>query len=242
MRRGVVCGLLAVVFAAGIGQANSYDGRLLSLKDLKAEAKQNEALDAYMMRNGLPDVAESRALADRPPWDDHEVTLYYLGTRKEISFARASVLSRTDIAVEHYERDLSDADVAALMGVLQTAEIEPDRDHPVKPASDVEAVANAEAPAAADAAPTTADAAPADVQPVANVDTTEVASLDQAPMDDLAGIDASDPTSRAEAAAIRAEQAADRVEVAADKAETAALRAEKAFDRLAAAYEAKRAR
>jgi len=216
MRCGVVCGLVVAVFAAGIGHANPYDGRLLSLKDLKAEAKQNDALDAYLVRNGLPDVAEAKALSDRPPWDDHEVTLYYLGTRKEISFARATILSKTNVAITRYERDLSDADVAALMGVLETATIEIDRDRP----GETEAA----------------------VETVAYVDTSDVAPLDEMPADEVLGLDASDPASRAEAAAMRAEEAADRVEVAADKAEGAALRAEKAFDRLAAAFESKRTR
>lgn len=207
MRRGgVVCGLMAVVFAAGIGQANPYDGRLLTLEDLKVEAKQNKELDSYMLRNGLPDVAESRVLSDRPPWDDHQVTLYYLGTRKEISFARALVLGKPNVALTHYERDLSDADVAALMGVADTAGIEADRGEPV--------------------------------ETVALVETT-----DEIVAGDLVEeIDAGDPAARAEAAALRAEHAANRVENAADKAEGAALRAEKAFDRLAAAFQARRKR
>ena len=227
MRRGVVCGLLAAVLSAGVGHANPYDGRLLSLQDLKAEAKRNEALDKYMMRNGLPDVAESRMLSDRPPWDDHEVTLYYLGTRKEISFARASVLSKTNIAVTRYERDLSDADVAALMGVLDTAEIEADDGGPIDDVAYVDT--------------TEVDAAEADT---ADVDTLEAdaAEVDEIAPEDILDLDPSDPAARAEAAAVRAEQAADRVEVAADKAEAAALRAEKAFDRLAAAVESKRSR
>jgi len=228
MRRGVVCGLLAAVFAAGVGHANPYDGRLLSLEDLKAEAKENEALDAYMMRNGLPDVAESRALSDRPPWDDHEVTLYYLGTRKEISFARAAVLSKANVAVTRYERDLSDADVAAIMGVLETSAIEADREQPIETVAYVD---------------TTEVVEVQDAVAVPSVAALEgAAAAEGLASDELLGIDPSDPASRAEAAAMRAEQAADRVEVAADKAEGAALRAEKAFDRLAAAFEAKRAR
>src|SRR6266849_1668866 len=71
-------------------------------------------LGAYVARNGRPDLAESRELADRPPWDDHEVTLYYLGARKEIAFARAWILGQPTIHLERYERPLSDAEVAAL--------------------------------------------------------------------------------------------------------------------------------
>jgi hypothetical protein len=229
MRRGVVCGLLAVAVAAAVGHANSYDGRLLSLDDLKAEAKQNTELDQYMMRNGLPDVAESRTLADRPPWDGHQVTLYYLGTRKEISFARAFVLGKADIALTRYERDLTDADVAAVMGVLDTAEIEADKASASEP---IETVAHVDTTDVVEVAPSEAAA---DTAPK-----IEVASLEEIPGDALLDVDPGDPTARAEAAAMRAEQAAERVEVAADQAEAAALRAEKAFDRLAAAFEAKR--
>lgn len=237
MRRGVVCGLLAAVVAAGVGHANPYDGRLLTLKDLKAEAKQNEALDAYMLRNGLPDVAESRGLSDRPPWDDHQVTLYYLGTRKEISFARALVLGKPNVSVTRYERDLSDADVAALMGVLDTAAVEADE-------QPIETVAHVDDGGETITHVVATDTVTHVVTEEITDDPIEVAALDDdATTDDLLlDIDPSDPAARAEAAATRAEQAADRVEAAADKAEGAALRAEKAFDRLAAAFEASRKR
>ena len=54
-------------------------------------AGDDEEVAAYVARNGMPDVAEWHFLADRPPWDDHEVTLYYLDARTKISFARASI-------------------------------------------------------------------------------------------------------------------------------------------------------
>lgn len=237
MRRGVVCGVLTAVLVAGVAWANPYDGRLLTLQDLKAEANDNEELDAYMLRNGLPDVAESRVLSDRPPWDDHQVTLYYLGTRKEISFARALVLGKPNVAVTRYERDLSDADVAALMGVLDTAAIEADKGQPVETVAVVETTETV--------VPSDEVAAPSDdtVTRVVTEEPIEVAALDDDATDDLLeDVDPSDPAARAEAAAARAEHAADRVEAAADKAEGAALRAEKAFDRLAAAFEARRKR
>jgi hypothetical protein len=233
MRRGVVCGLLAVVFAAAVGHANPYDGRLLTLKDLKKEARANEELDKYMARNGLPDVAESRVLADRPPWDGHQVTLYYLGTRKEISFARAMVLGKADISITRYERDLTDADVAALVGILDTAAIEPDT------APNVERVAYVDSTDAVVTEPMVAQ--PVSETDAGEDDVIEMAALDEdAAIDDMLEFDMTNPADRAEAAALRAEQAADRVEEAADKTEAAALRAEKAFDRLAAAVEAKR--
>src|SRR5207244_8210522 len=75
---------------------------------------QNRALAAYVARNGMPDVAAWHFLADRPPWDDHEVTLDYLDARTEISFARASILGRPEIQLIRYQRTLSDEEAAAL--------------------------------------------------------------------------------------------------------------------------------
>jgi hypothetical protein len=49
-----------------------------------------------------------------PPWDDHEVALYYLDKRQEIGFARAYVLGRPDVDLERYRRPLTDEQVAAL--------------------------------------------------------------------------------------------------------------------------------
>src|SRR5207245_6528962 len=61
-----------------------------------------------------PDVAESHFLAETPPWDDHEVTLYYLDTRKEIGFARAWILGRPEVHLQRYERPLTDDQIAML--------------------------------------------------------------------------------------------------------------------------------
>ncbi|TMA48039.1 MAG: hypothetical protein E6J83_03745, partial [Deltaproteobacteria bacterium] len=115
MRRGVVA--MAVVWAVVLGAARVGLARgehEIDDDQLEIEMARNRALAAYVARNGKPDVAESRELADRPPWDDHEVTLYYLGMRKEIGFARAWILGRPTVHLERYERPLSDADVAAL--------------------------------------------------------------------------------------------------------------------------------
>src|SRR5262245_58389438 len=71
----------------------------LSEEELRAEMRDNRTLAAYVERNGLPDAAETHFLSDRPPWDDHEVTLYYLNRRLEIGFARALVLGRPDVQI-----------------------------------------------------------------------------------------------------------------------------------------------
>jgi hypothetical protein len=86
----------------------------LSDDELQAELARNELMAAYVERNGLPDVADSRFLSDRPPWADHEVTLYYLDRRKEISFAKAYILQRPIIDTTRFERTLTDEEVAAL--------------------------------------------------------------------------------------------------------------------------------
>jgi hypothetical protein len=75
---------------------------------------QNRALERYIERNGMPDLAATRFLADVPPWDDHEVALYYLDKRQEIGFARAAILGRPEVQMERYRRPLTDEQVAAL--------------------------------------------------------------------------------------------------------------------------------
>jgi len=194
-----------VVVMAAVAGANPYDGRLLTLEDLKAEASDNSELDAYMSRNGLPDVAESKVLSDRPPWDAHEVTLYYLGTRKEISFSRAVVLGKPDMAVTRYERDLSDADVAALMGVVGTAGIEPDAHREIEKVAAVE----------------TTEIVVTD--PAPEVDLNDFDLDDPADRAEAAAL-------RAEQAADRVESAADKAETAALRAEKAFDRLAAAFE------------
>ena len=55
-----------------------------------------------------------KPIIDQPPWDDHEVTLYYFKSRKEISFARARVLGRPEVYSKRYERVMTDADIRAV--------------------------------------------------------------------------------------------------------------------------------
>jgi hypothetical protein len=114
MRREFVVGLgCALVLMAAV-TARALDERELNADDLRAEMNGNSALAAYVERNGAPDLAESRFLADQPPWDSREVTLYYLDLRKEIAFTRASILGRPEIHIARYERPLSDEQVHAL--------------------------------------------------------------------------------------------------------------------------------
>jgi hypothetical protein len=94
--------------------ASARNERELSDDELRAEMAANRAIAQYVARNGDPDVAESHFLADTPPWDDHEVTLYYLDMRKEIGFARAWILGRPEVQIARYERPLTDEQIAAL--------------------------------------------------------------------------------------------------------------------------------
>lgn len=112
--RGVVVWMASVVLAASFGVAGARGTRDLTESDLRSEMTRNGTLAAYVDRNGLPDVAETRFLADQPPWDDHEVVLYYLDMRKEIAFARAWVLGRPNLSFERYSRQLTDDQIAAL--------------------------------------------------------------------------------------------------------------------------------
>ena len=116
MRGRTVVWMVAVVVLALAGSARAahVEQQMLDRAGLKKEASANKALARYMRHNGYPDVAEVKPISDQPPWDDHEVTLYYLDIRKEISFARARVLGRPEVHSTRYERVLTDADVRAL--------------------------------------------------------------------------------------------------------------------------------
>ena len=198
MRRGVVA--MAVVWAVVLGAARVGLARgehEIDDDQLEIEMARNRALAAYVARNGKPDVAESRELADRPPWDDHEVTLYYLGMRKEIGFARAWILGRPTVHLERYERPLSDADVAALSKRARQRPADKGRPPSVDPAPG--------SPSAA------ASPAPSSPPP----------ALGPAERAEDAAQRAEAAASRLEAAAAEAEHAADRAEAAADGIETA---------------------
>ena len=113
MRRGWVVWLgcsLALVALAGPALAD----RDLSEDELRDEMAQNRALERYIERNGMPDLASSRFLSDVGPWEDHEVALYYLDKREEIGFARAAILGRPEVQMEKYRKPLSDEQGAAL--------------------------------------------------------------------------------------------------------------------------------
>ncbi len=114
MRGGGVVWVIGLGLLAGVATAVAHDGAQLDDEQLQRELNRNRTMAAYVARNGMPDVAARYFLADQPPWDAHEVTLYYLDRRKEIAFARAYVLGEPSIQIVRYERALSDADVAAL--------------------------------------------------------------------------------------------------------------------------------
>ncbi len=112
MARGVAVWMgCAVLLLAGTSARAEH---MLSEDDLRSEMAGNRALAGYVERNGTPDAAESRFLTDRPPWDEHEVVLYYLDRRLEISFARAFILGKPEVQVVRSERPMTDAQVAAM--------------------------------------------------------------------------------------------------------------------------------
>jgi hypothetical protein len=113
MGRGVGVWIAGAILVLSSG-TTVLAAQQLSEEELRAEMRENRTLAAYVERNGLPDVAEAHFLSDRPPWDDHEVTLYYLNRRLEIGFARALVLGRPDVQISRYERQMTDAQVAAI--------------------------------------------------------------------------------------------------------------------------------
>lgn len=129
MRRGVVVWLGCALLLAGVAAAEARDAHELNADELRYEMDRNSTLKGYVGRNGPPDLAETHFLADRPPWDEYEVTLYYLSLRKEIAFARASILGRPEIHTIRYERALTDEQMAALAArarpAVQTARVAP---------------------------------------------------------------------------------------------------------------------
>lgn len=125
MRRGVAVGMGCAMLLAGVAVTHARGERELTGDELRAEIAENRAMATYVARNGEPDLAETHFLADEPPWDDHEVTLYYLGARKEIAFARAYILGRPEIQIQRYTRPLSDAQVAALTARMKARAVPP---------------------------------------------------------------------------------------------------------------------
>jgi hypothetical protein len=116
---GDMRGRMLVWMAAGAllmlaGTAGAFEGEPLDREGLRKQAAENKALRRYLKHNGAPDVAELKPIMDQPPWDNHEVTLYYLAARKEISFARARVLGKPEVHLARYERTLTDADIRVL--------------------------------------------------------------------------------------------------------------------------------
>jgi hypothetical protein len=113
---GRVVVLWTAVFAllCGVAQAGLPAAHQLSEDELQDEMARNRALKTYVSRNGVPDLAETHPLSDRPPWDAYEVVLYYLDGRREIRFARAAILGRPDIQLVRSERQLSSDEAAAV--------------------------------------------------------------------------------------------------------------------------------
>lgn len=113
MRRGVGVWMGCMVLAA-LATSSAWAEHELSDDELRLEMARNKALATYVARNGMPDLAESRFLADVGPWDEHEVTVYYLDRRKELGFARAFLLGRPEVQIERYQRILTDGEASAL--------------------------------------------------------------------------------------------------------------------------------
>jgi hypothetical protein len=170
--------------------AGAAEPRLLTRPELDVEKKTNTELRTYLDRNGLPDVAEARALADKGPWDDHEVVLYYLDAKKEIAFSRAYVLGDPWVSVQRVERELTDEDVAALSAQPSL------RDAP-------------------EAAPA-GEGAPVQVAALTSED-VDFSSTDPADRAEAAAFRAEQAAGRVEEAAGRTERAASRAEAVVEK-------------------------
>src|SRR5262245_58002817 len=191
MRRGVAVGLVGCALLLTGGMARATDWHDLDDEELQIEITQNRSLAAYVERNGLPDVAESRFLADRPPWDDHQVVLYYLDRHLEIAFARAFGLGRPEVQISRFQRRLSDKEVSDLGTRARTRSSAQHSSAEHGPAEH----ASAEPPSTA----------------YANVSTAQ-GSLSPADRAEAAALRAEDAAGRIETAAVGVERAADRAE------------------------------
>ena len=211
--RMVLWTVVVAVLALAVTARASHQVGELDRGGLNEQAKRNRALARYLKYNGYPDMAEVKTIVDQPPWDDHEVTLYYLNRRKEISFARARVLGRPDVHQMRYERLMTDADIRAM------------KSHGSR-------LAPAQAAPAAETNPATA-AETTTAAPTPG--TTTVAVAEPSPCTGSA-------STRAECAAGRAEHAAERIDVAAVRAEQAAERTEAIVEKMATHRPAKRRR
>lgn len=209
MRRGVVVWMGCMVLA---GLATSaWAEHELSEEELRLEMARNKTLSAYVWRNGMPDLAESRFLEDTGPWDDHEVTIYYLDRRKELGFARAFLLGRPEVQIERYQRVITDEEAASLAersrrwkGQIATAEHERE-------------VTRAEAEGKP--APDEGKPAPDERETTARAEADRNLGPDER---------AENAARRAEAAATRVESAALTTEQAADRTEAVVARMESA--------------
>ena len=126
MRRVVVGWMMAVALLSGVARAAMPAPHQLSEDELQGEMARNRALAAYVKRNGPPDVAEIQTLADRPPWDSYEVVAYYLDQRREMRFARASVLGRSEVQIVRAERTLTEDEAAAIRDRVGRRALRPD--------------------------------------------------------------------------------------------------------------------
>jgi hypothetical protein len=106
--------MAGMTLLALVGPVAAASSRDLDDEGLRQAIAQNHALATYVRRNGMPDLAESRFLSDRPPWDKNEVALFYFDMHKEISFARAVILGDPSIHLERFERRISDAEIDQL--------------------------------------------------------------------------------------------------------------------------------
>jgi hypothetical protein len=104
-------GMTLLALVGPVAAASSHD---LDNDGLHKAIEANHALASYVRRNGMPDLAETRFLSDKPPWDRDEVALYYFDAHKEISFARAVILGDPSIHLERLERRLTDAEIEQL--------------------------------------------------------------------------------------------------------------------------------
>jgi hypothetical protein len=188
--------VVVAVLALAVTARASHQVGELDRDGLNEQAKRNRALARYMKYNGYPDMAEVKTIVDQPPWDDHEVTLYYLNRRKEISFARARVLGRPDVHQMRYERLMTDADIRAMKSHgsrLAPAQAAPAAETTTAPTSGTTTVTVAEPSPCTGSASTRAECAAGRAEHAAE---------------------------RIDVAAVRAEQAAERTEAIVEKMAT----------------------
>jgi len=123
MLRLATAGVFVLYSLASESLAQDHPPGVLTAAELRDEMRRNTQLAAHIASQGYPEVAERQTLPDGDPWDNYQVTLYYLEAHRRVAFARAFLLGEPSVHLEKSEQPLGDAEVAALRPLARRYEL-----------------------------------------------------------------------------------------------------------------------